>query len=148
MTTQKRAGRPKRQPNPGERVPLGLRVTPELKTRLDDAANQSGRSQSQEAELRLEQSFRQDEDFGGPEIANIARLVAAAFLRGGQRGARARKHPFRRNRSTLSARRAPCAGAGAPLTLRSLLVRPDGGNVGQAALRQALLHAVAATLRC
>jgi hypothetical protein len=51
-------GRPrKRQPKPGERVSLGLRVTPHLKAALDDAAAGSGRSQSQEAELRLERSF-------------------------------------------------------------------------------------------
>jgi predicted transcriptional regulator len=34
-----------------------LRVTPELKQRLDAAAEASGRSQSQEAEFRLERSF-------------------------------------------------------------------------------------------
>ncbi len=60
-TASKRLGRPKRKPKPGERVPLGLRVTAETKQRLDDAAEQSGRSQSQEAELRLDRSFeRQD----------------------------------------------------------------------------------------
>jgi hypothetical protein len=48
---------PKRQPKPGERVPLGLRVTPELKRALDQAAASSGRSQSQEAEVRLERTF-------------------------------------------------------------------------------------------
>jgi len=49
------------RPTVGLRVPLSLRVTPELKERLDDAAEQSGRSQSQEAEIRLEKSFdRQD----------------------------------------------------------------------------------------
>jgi hypothetical protein len=51
---------PRQSPQPapqGERVPLGLRVTRETKRRLDDAATASGRSQSQEAELRLEQSF-------------------------------------------------------------------------------------------
>jgi hypothetical protein len=41
----------------GERIPLGLRVTKETKQRLDDAAKASGRSLSQEAELRLEHSF-------------------------------------------------------------------------------------------
>jgi len=63
MTTQGRTkGRPrKRQPKPGERVSLGLRVTPSVKSALDRSAEQSGRSQSQEAELRLEQSFR-DQD--------------------------------------------------------------------------------------
>jgi predicted transcriptional regulator len=38
-------------------VPLGLRVTKELKAKLDQAAEASGRSQSQEAEFRLESTF-------------------------------------------------------------------------------------------
>ena len=41
----------------GERHPLGLRVTKEVKQKLNDAANASGRSQSQEAEFRLEHTF-------------------------------------------------------------------------------------------
>ena len=36
---------------PALHVPLGLRVPPEIKKRLDDAARDNGRSQSQEAEL-------------------------------------------------------------------------------------------------
>jgi hypothetical protein len=44
-------------PIAGERVPLGLRVTKETKAKLDQAAQSSGRSQSQEAEFRLEQTF-------------------------------------------------------------------------------------------
>ena len=51
----------KREAEPGERFQLGVRVTAELKRKLDAAAEQSGRSQSQEAELRLEHTFdRQD----------------------------------------------------------------------------------------
>jgi hypothetical protein len=50
---RKRKGRP----SLGKRVGLGLRVTPETKKLLDDAAKRSGRSQSQEAEFRLERSF-------------------------------------------------------------------------------------------
>lgn len=46
------------RPTVGERVPLGLRVTPEFKKRLDEAAAASGRSQSQEAEKRLESTFQ------------------------------------------------------------------------------------------
>jgi TraY domain len=60
----KTRGRPRRrQPKPGERVSLGLRVTPRLKTALDQAAKESGRSQSQEAEFRIEQSFRDEDHF-------------------------------------------------------------------------------------
>jgi SOS-response transcriptional repressor LexA len=57
MTEKRRRGRP----TVGERVPLGLRVTPEMKQRLDAAAKRSGRSQSQEAEMRLERSFDRDD---------------------------------------------------------------------------------------
>jgi predicted transcriptional regulator len=61
MDRKSRGGRPGREPAEGERVKLGLRVTPEVKRRLDAAAEQNGRSQSQEAEFRLERSFdRQD----------------------------------------------------------------------------------------
>jgi hypothetical protein len=52
--TARGRGRPRKH---GERVPLGLRVTPDLKAKLDQAALASGRSQSQEAELRLEHTF-------------------------------------------------------------------------------------------
>ena len=55
--TKKRIGRPTKPPAPGERVPLGLRVTPEMKRRLEAAATKKGRSLSQEVELRLERSL-------------------------------------------------------------------------------------------
>ena len=61
MTQSKRKpGRPGRPRTAGERVPLGLRVTTELKAKLDHAAKESGRSQSQEAELRLEHSLKSE----------------------------------------------------------------------------------------
>jgi len=89
----KRPGRPTKTPITGERVSLGLRVTADAKRRLDKAAVRSGRSQSQEAELRLEQSFELERRFGGPEMVAIANLMAGAFLRGGQQGAVACQHP-------------------------------------------------------
>jgi hypothetical protein len=57
---RKRAGRPSRELQPGERVPMSFRVTPELKAKMDAAAEESGRSVTQEIEFRLEQSFRDD----------------------------------------------------------------------------------------
>jgi hypothetical protein len=89
----KRIGRPTKEPAPGARVMLGLRVTADTKNKLDQAAKAAGRSQSQEAELRLEQSFTDESAMGGPEITNMVQLMKAAFMRGGQRGAHARKHP-------------------------------------------------------
>jgi hypothetical protein len=46
--------------SPAPRVHLGIRITPQIKHALHTAAFQSGRSQSQEAEMRLEMSFRDD----------------------------------------------------------------------------------------
>lgn len=60
MTTKgTRTGRPTKPASPGKRVSLGLKVTPEIKGLLDAAAHKSGRTQSQEAERRLTQSFEQ-----------------------------------------------------------------------------------------
>jgi len=49
--------RPGREPKPGERVRLGIRVSPRLKRRLERAAKEGTRSLSQEVEFRLEQSL-------------------------------------------------------------------------------------------
>ncbi len=76
-------GRPTKAPKRGEtRVSLGLRVTAEVKRRLDAAAKKTGRSQSQEAEFRLERSFEHDDIFGGPEMRAIAMAMFAAFGHG------------------------------------------------------------------
>jgi uncharacterized protein (DUF1778 family) len=57
---KKRMGRPPKPPVAGQRVPLGLRVSRKLKEALGAAAETSGRSLSQEAELRLENSLKFD----------------------------------------------------------------------------------------
>jgi hypothetical protein len=51
-SSKRKVGRP-----PVDRKPLSLRVTPTIRDRLDAAAEQNGRSISQEAEFRLERSF-------------------------------------------------------------------------------------------
>ena len=58
MTKSKKA---RKAESRGERIGMSLRVTPKMKERLEQAAFQSGRSLSQEAEFRLDRSFdRQD----------------------------------------------------------------------------------------
>ena len=57
MIRPARVGRPMRIAEEGERVMIGCRVSAEIKNRLDEAAQKSGRSQAQELELRLQQSF-------------------------------------------------------------------------------------------
>ena len=51
-----------RRPSPieqaeADRVPIGFRVPPELKKRIETAANESGRSQAQEIELMIQRAF-------------------------------------------------------------------------------------------
>jgi TraY domain-containing protein len=71
---------PKREPQEGERFQLGLRVTAPTKRRLNAAAERSGRSLSQEAELRLERTFDQQDLL--PEILTLryGREVAALLI--------------------------------------------------------------------
>jgi hypothetical protein len=90
---KKRVGRPMKSPQSEARVQLSFRVSAEVKRRLDEAANRNDRSQSQEAEIRLERTLLEEDQFGGPELLNMARLMAAAFLRGGRTAARSSNHP-------------------------------------------------------
>ena len=71
---KRHGGPPKREYGPGERVALSLRMTPDLKRRLDAVAEAGGRSQSQEAEIRLEKSFWMDDLVG-------ARLIRRGLLK-------------------------------------------------------------------
>ena len=87
---KKRAGRPSREPKPGERVNLSLRVTPEVKVGLEREAAAAGRSLSQEAEMRLEQSFRDQallpqvlELAYGPQLSAMIMMAALAMKSAG-----------------------------------------------------------------
>jgi hypothetical protein len=60
QAAKKRRGRPMLAPKKGTRVVLGLRVRPELKQQIDDAARASGRTQAQEAELLIEKGLAVD----------------------------------------------------------------------------------------
>jgi hypothetical protein len=88
MNAKSRGGRPRRTPKPGERVVLGLRVTPDLKHQLDAAAELSGRSQSQEAEFRLERSFIEERSVGGPKVHSMTNMITATFAHAGHMHAR------------------------------------------------------------
>jgi len=63
QNAKRRVGRPTRPPRPGERVTLGLRVSADMKRKLEKDAVKNGRSLSQEAEFRLERSYDRDEIF-------------------------------------------------------------------------------------
>lgn len=68
---------------PSKRVPLSLRVTPLMKEKLDGASISSGRSLTQEIELRLEQSFNKQAQIldmlaasYGPQVAALLAVLA------------------------------------------------------------------------
>lgn len=83
LKPKNRGGRPGRRRKPNERVSLGLRVTSKLKTQIEDAAKQYGRSQSNEAEFRLERSFAlQDLLVDVLELAYGSQVAALLLLMG------------------------------------------------------------------
>jgi hypothetical protein len=61
-----------------------LRVTPELKGRIERAAKKSGRSLSQEMEFRIERSLSLEDAFGSGEMHDMARRMATAFAIAGE----------------------------------------------------------------
>jgi hypothetical protein len=86
-------GTPRRRAELGERFQVGVRLSAKLKNRLDAAADLGGRSQSQEAELRIQHSFdRQDLltdvltiAYGGrQEIAELLKTIGTVVLVAGE----------------------------------------------------------------
>ena len=73
-----RRGRPRLPGERGKRHTLSLRVTDERRHDLENAAAQSGRSISQELEMRIEQGVREEEILGGAEMVRLFRMMAAA----------------------------------------------------------------------
>jgi hypothetical protein len=98
----KRTGRPLKPAETGKRVSLGLKVTSDIKHRLDAVAKLSGRTQSQEAEARLERTF-QDEQLL-PQLLEIAygREVAGLLLALGSVMRDAGQHAGVRSLNTFS----------------------------------------------
>jgi hypothetical protein len=80
---QTKRGRPTKPPTPGRKSPLGLRVTPEIKDALDSAAQRNSRTQSQEAELRIEATFRAEQQLSqGLELVYGKRIAGLLTLLG------------------------------------------------------------------
>jgi hypothetical protein len=91
MTDRKRRGRPTKPATEGKRVSLGLKVTPQTKARLDEAARLHGRTQSQEAEYRLERSFLSEDLLFevltltfGREFAGLLLLMGLSMFEAGR----------------------------------------------------------------
>lgn len=81
MKTEKnrKKGRPPLPKGKAKREAIGLRTTPELKERLQKAADKSGRSLSQEAEFRIELSYLADSFLGGQKYADVARYMSVVI---------------------------------------------------------------------
>jgi hypothetical protein len=77
-------GRPAKPARPGKRAPLGLKVTAAVKELLDKTARANGRTQSQEAEARLEASFHSEALL--PDVLQLAfgRRLAGLLIAGGE----------------------------------------------------------------
>jgi hypothetical protein len=69
-----------RRPKDQKRLPLSMRITPALRARLVSAAAENGRSITQEAELRLEQTVDQERSLVGVLELGFGRQVAAVML--------------------------------------------------------------------
>jgi hypothetical protein len=75
----------------GRRASLGLKVTPGIKERLDAAARANGRTQSQEAEARIELTFKSEDLLPqllelayGRELAGLLMELGKTMLQAGQ----------------------------------------------------------------
>lgn len=94
MPNTRRAGRPTKPPSPGTRASLGLKVTAQTKERIEAAARQSGRTQSQEAEWRLERSLDREDllsdamtlAYGRP-LAGLLMMLGTVMQAAGQHAA-------------------------------------------------------------
>jgi hypothetical protein len=94
MEARGRIGRPTTAAKEGEKATLGIRASASLKGRLQEAAEVNGRSLSQEAEIRLEQSFKnadyldQAMDLAyGPRFAELLSTLARAMRAAGSAAA-------------------------------------------------------------
>ena len=79
-TAKRKPGRPALPAGGGKRYALSMRTTKELRDKLDQAREASGRSLAQEVEARLEQSFQWEETeyrhFGDRGTYRLMALVA------------------------------------------------------------------------
>jgi hypothetical protein len=73
-------GRPRKPAIPGRTYGLGITVEGHLKALLENAADMSGLTQSQEAALRLRASFDRDQRLGGQRVAALLEAMGAAAL--------------------------------------------------------------------
>jgi hypothetical protein len=136
MGNKRRGGWPARVPEPGERVAMSFRVTPESKEKLDHAAKSSGRSLAQEIEFRLERSFDEERHLADALELVFDRQVAGLMLAIGC----VMKEAQRRQRDWLSDPDAFFAVAGS-IKIWLEAIDPRANPKTWAKLREALIKA-------
>ncbi len=80
MATRKKTPKAKPAKRVDRRKTTSTRITPETRAKLEATAAQSGRSLAQEIEFRLEQSFEEDEAFGGRQLRALFTLFGGAAV--------------------------------------------------------------------
>lgn len=66
------------------RAQVGLRVSEEMRQRLEEAAKNSGRSINSEIVSRLDQSFETEDRLGGPGLSTLIETVATVMKSTGE----------------------------------------------------------------
>ena len=83
MATRKKAPKAKPTKRADRRKTTSTRITPETRAKLEATVAQSGRSLAQEIELRLQQSFldenARDREFGGKKLRGLFRMMTGAL---------------------------------------------------------------------
>ena len=69
------------------RAQVGLRVSEEMRQRLEEAAKNSGRSINSEIVSRLDQSFETEDRLGGPRLSEVVERIAEAMKPTGEAAA-------------------------------------------------------------
>jgi Arc-like DNA binding domain len=77
MAAKKRIGRPPKSEEDRKGVNFTFRNRGQMRERLQEAAAASKRSISEEIEHRLEDSFRNEDIYGGPHLSAVFRLLAS-----------------------------------------------------------------------
>ena len=76
MALKKRIGRPPKAKEDRKAVNFTFRSRGQMRDLLKAAAAASGRSISEEIEYRLQNSFREDDSYGGPHLSAVFRVIA------------------------------------------------------------------------
>jgi hypothetical protein len=74
----RKAGRPSKG-DKAKRAPLNMKTTPQLRDRMQRAADANGRALTQEVEARLDRSLDRDNQYGGQHVATFVDLLGMAI---------------------------------------------------------------------